>query len=92
MLAPCPTRKYTDFGQKPMHLKHASVVNLQYSKERQKKEEHFHNKFYESILEIAEELAITVDEQQIYNCHGLVEIMRRNKGIVIVGPTCSGKT
>ena len=35
---------------------------------------------------------MAVDEQQIYNCHGLLEIMRRNKGIVIVGPICSGKT
>ena len=43
-------------------------------------------------MEITEELGITVDEQQVYNCHGLVEIMRRNKGVIITGPTCSGKT
>ena len=55
--------KYTEFGEKPKHLKHASVIDLKYAKERQKKEDYFHTKFYESILEIAEELAISVDEQ-----------------------------
>ena len=62
-LAPSPTMKYTDFGEKPKHLKHASVIDLKYAKERQRKEQYFHDKFYESILEIADELAITVDEQ-----------------------------
>lgn len=28
----------------------------------------------------------------MYNCMGLIETMKRNKGIVIVGPVCSGKT
>ena len=62
-LAPSPAVKYTEFGEKPKHLKHASVIDLKYAKERQKKEDYFHTKFYESILEIAEELAISVDEQ-----------------------------
>lgn len=33
-----------------------------------------------------------LNQDQIYNLMGVYESMKRNKGVVIVGPICSGKT
>lgn len=30
--------------------------------------------------------------KQLYNCLGVIEYMRKQKGIALVGPVCSGKT
>ena len=46
----------------------------------------------QTIYKVAEELKIEINEQQIYNCIGIIETMRRNKGIVVTGPQCTGKT
>lgn len=45
-----------------------------------------------TIYTVAEELKIDINEQQVYNSIGIIETMRRNKGIVVTGPQCSGKT
>ena len=73
-------------------IKHASVVALTHNTSREESEMEFRQAFYNGVVEVAEELNITIDEQQVYNCLGLVELMRRNKGIAVVGPACSGKT
>jgi len=41
---------------------------------------------------VATELDIDLTEDQLYNALAVVELMKRNKGIVILGPVCSGKT
>ena len=56
------------------------------------REEAFIYKMQESIKQVAEELHLKIDETTLYNCYGIVESMKRNKGIVISGPICSGKT
>ena len=68
------------------------MVTLSHNFEREDTEIEFRTSLYNSILEIARELHLTIDEHQVYNCIGFVELMRRNKGIAIVGPPCSGKT
>ena len=92
-LAPKPALvRYHAPGGRPVLIKHASVVGLTHSAAREEAELEFRQALYNGVLEVAEELNITVDEHQVYNCLGLVELMRRNKGVAIVGPACSGKT
>jgi hypothetical protein len=43
-------------------------------------------------LQAAEELEIQIDTAQIYNCLGIVELLRRKKSIVLLGPLFTGKT
>ena len=76
----------------PALIKHSSVVSLSHNIDREDFEIDFRTTLYNTILEVAEEVHITIDEHQIYNCMGFVELMRKNKGIAIVGPSCSGKT
>jgi len=40
----------------------------------------------DTFEKVAEELKIDINIQQSYNCIGIVELMRRNKGILISGP------
>ena len=49
-------------------------------------------KFHDAVVQVAEELHLKADSQVLYNCHGIVETMRRSKGLVLAGPICSGKT
>ena len=60
--------------------------------EREAKETRFRETLEQEIYKVAEELKIEINLQQIYNCIGIIEQMRRNKGIVVTGPQCSGKT
>ena len=73
-------------------LKHSSTVDLVHNVERERKEEEFRNTMQQTILTVAEELKIDISMQQIYNCQGIIETMRRSKGIVVTGPQCTGKT
>ena len=41
---------------------------------------------------MADDIGIEHDESQFYSCLGVVELLRRNKGVAIVGPICTGKT
>ena len=73
-------------------LKHASTVDLHYNVERERREAEFREALTDMILNVADELKVDINMQQIYNCQGIAETMRRNKGIVVSGPQCSGKT
>ena len=73
-------------------LKHASTVDLHYNVERERREAEFREALTDMILKVSDELKIDINMQQIYNCQGIAETMRRNKGIVVSGPQCSGKT
>ena len=73
-------------------VKHASTVELIHNTERERKENEFRHALADQIMKVADELKIDINMQQIYNCQGIIEAMRRNKGIVISGPRCSGKT
>ena len=73
-------------------LKHASTVELIHNVQRERRETEFREQMHSMILNVADDLKIDINSQQIYNCLGIVETMRRNKGIVISGPQCSGKT
>lgn len=73
-------------------VQHASTVELIHNTEREAKETAFREQIDNEIKKVALELKIDINEQQVYNCQGVVEMMRRNKGIVVTGPQCSGKT
>ena len=73
-------------------LRHASSVQLNYSSARQRREEEFEIKFRESLIIVARELNLKMEEPTYYACRGIVENMRRNKGVLITGPISSGKT
>ena len=49
-------------------------------------------KFHDSVIRVAEDLNVKLDDTNFYNCIGIVEHMRRNKGVIISGSLCSGKT
>ena len=66
--------------------KHASTVELIHNVERERRETEFREQMQNMIMKVADELKIEINMQQIYNCQGIVETMRRNKGIVISGP------
>lgn len=44
------------------------------------------------MKKVAAELHYELTVDQVYNCVGIVESMKRQKGVAIVGPICSGKT
>lgn len=48
--------------------------------------------FQQGIKAVAAELHYDLTNDQLYNCIGIVEAMKRSKGVAIVGPICSGKT
>ena len=73
-------------------LRHSSTVDLTHSMKRQRKEDIFSQDLLAAFSKISSDLDLKLDTSQLYNCISLVEMMRTTKGIVICGPTCSGKT
>ena len=73
-------------------VRHSSFITLQHNKLRIKREERFQTKFTAGVKDVAAELDIDLNDDQLYNCIGIVEVMKRYKGVVILGPVCSGKT
>ena len=46
----------------------------------------------EAFEEVVEAMNLQESERQLHCCLGVIEHMRRNKAVAIVGPVCSGKT
>jgi len=55
-------------------------------------EEKFNIELQNALSDVALELHIDLTDDQLYNCIGVVEFMKRFRGIAVVGPICSGKT
>lgn len=41
---------------------------------------------------VVEAMKLQVSDRQLYHCLGVIEHLRRQKAVAIVGPVCSGKT
>jgi hypothetical protein len=41
---------------------------------------------------VVDAMKLQVSDRQLYHCLGVIECMRRQKAVAIVGPVCSGKT
>jgi len=46
----------------------------------------------DAFEQVIDAMKISERPDQMYQCLGVVENMRRQKAIAIVGPVCSGKT
>jgi ABC-type lipoprotein export system ATPase subunit len=46
----------------------------------------------EAFDEVGKAMKLRVGDRQLYHCLGVIECMRRQKAVAIVGPVCSGKT
>lgn len=44
------------------------------------------------MRDVAEDMCIELTDDQLYNCLGIIESMKRSKGVCIVGNICSGKS
>jgi len=44
------------------------------------------------VRDVAEDMCIELTDDQLYNCLGIIESMKRSKGLCIVGNICSGKS
>lgn len=74
------------------HFRHKATVDLFYSEQRQQREERLSLVFQTGLKKVGSELHFELNQDQIYNLMGVYEGMKRNKGVVIVGPICTGKT
>lgn len=73
-------------------LKHSSTTDLTFATARQANEYRFAAKIEEAYDEVMEAMKLSPTQAQFYHCLGVIEYMRRQKAVAIVGPVCSGKT
>lgn len=73
-------------------LKHASTTELNFASRRQKDELTFMNNIEDAFDRVVDAMQLELSEKQQYHYLGVIEYMRRQKAVAIVGPVCSGKT
>jgi len=79
-------------GAKKARLTHSSTTELNFASKRQKDEQDFMSHIEEAFDKVVDAMKLQVSERQLYHCLGVIECMRRQKAVAIVGPVCSGKT
>lgn len=79
--------------QKPKRkLTHASTTELNFATKRQADEAAFMARIEGAFDKVVEAMKLQASDRQLYHCLGVIEHLRRQKAVAIVGPVCSGKT
>lgn len=86
------TRKSITNRRPKRRLTHSSTTELNFASKRQKDEYEFMNNMEEAFDKVVDAMKLEVCERQQYHYLGVIEYMRRQKAVAIVGPVCSGKT
>ena len=73
-------------------LKHSTTTELQHANKRMKNEDDFHQAIEDGIAEALRCMRMEVRGAQEYHVLGVIEYMRRQKAIALVGSVASGKT
>ena len=87
------TRKSISNRKNPKRrLTHSSTTELNFASKRQKDEQDFMGAIEEAFDKVVDAMHLQDSERQMYHCLGVIEYLRRQKAVAIVGPVCSGKT